>query len=486
MLRRELSKVLVASAGGALVLASRARAQSCSGSATPNYPTTGAETAAGITPTCTGYPPGSVLRYGADPTGASDSHVAFNNALKCNARVFDDYPGGGRYIITGTIQLQRTGQILQGQGYGESASLSGTSVKYTGSSGGIMLSFSNGSQNLNDCVLDGFFFDGNSLANMGLQLYNDSITGGSWRNTVRNCAVWNVTAGTNPTAVYFGLLDAAPSFANDSVLDGVWINNTARGFSGRGAIYRMRGCSVLACSDAAIHAEQGSVWDAQACVFSTNNRDFDGSNIQQFTASGCWFENSTLGIYRAASAHSVAFTGCFLHTFDTSLMMDFGDAAGYHFLGGNFIPTGTKSLAIVNVNPTATGEVIGQGIPMSYAGTGANVPLILPAAQTGTGAVRSASGTLSPGQQLILSTGRGTFLVGVDIWWPQSANVRSQATYSAFLFDGDNEGVVPIASRTGSGGGQSYTLTPSTNGLTLTNTGSQTVNAFISASGVIG
>jgi hypothetical protein len=228
------------------------------------------------------------------------------------------------------------------------------------------------------------------------------------------------------------------------------------------------------------------VWDAQGCVFTTNNRDFDGSSIHQFTATGCWFENSSLGIYRAAGAHSVAFTGWYLNTFNTSVMMDFGDAAGYHFLGGNFCPSDTKSLNIVNVNPTATGEVIGQSIPMSYAGTGANVPLILPAAQTGTGAVRSVSGTLSPGQQLILRTGRGTFFVGVDIWWTQSANVRSQATYSAFLFDGDNEGVVQIASRTGSGGGQSYTLAPSANGLTLTYTGSQTVNAFISASGVIG
>jgi hypothetical protein len=105
-----------------------------------------------------------------------------------------------------------------------------------------MLSFSNGSQNCTDCVLDGFFFEGNSLANVGLQLYDDNIPGGSWRNTVRNCAIWNVTAGMSPTAVYLGLglKYPAPAFANDSVFDGVWINNTARGFSGKGAIYRMR------------------------------------------------------------------------------------------------------------------------------------------------------------------------------------------------------------------------------------------------------
>jgi hypothetical protein len=416
----------------------------------------------------------------------SDSHVAFNNALKCNAHVFDDYPGGGRYVITGTIQFQRTGQTLQGQGYGESASLSGSSIKYTGSSGGVMLSFSNGSQNFSDCGLDGIFLDGNNLANIGIQLYNNGITGGNWRNAVRNCAIWNVTAGTSPTAIYFGLHGSAPSFANDPILDAVFINNTARGLAGNGAIYRLRGCTLLACSDAAIHAEDGSVWDAQSCVFSTNNRDFDGTNIQQFTASACWFENSTAGIYRAARAHSVAFTGCRLHTFDTSLMMDFGDAAGYHFLGGNYLAPGTSSLTIVNVNPTATGSVVGQGVQLIYAGSGANVPLDLPPVQTGTGAVRSASATLSPGQQLVLSTGRGTFLIGVDIWWTLSANVRSQATYSAFLFDGDNEGVVQIASRTGSGGGQSYILAPSTNGLTLTYTGGQTVNAFISASGVTG
>ena len=136
MERRDIARFLVAStsvAGAAALLRpATAQAQSCTGSASPNYPVTSAENAAGVVPSCTGYPPGSLLRYGADPTNGTPSEAAFNRALQCNARVFDDYPGGGRYVIAGTIQFQRTGQMLQGQGYGESTGTAGTSIQYIG------------------------------------------------------------------------------------------------------------------------------------------------------------------------------------------------------------------------------------------------------------------------------------------------------------------------------------------------------------------
>lgn len=493
MLRRDIATLLLASAAGAALPRQSQAQSSCPsllvpGADAPNYPQTYAEFHAQpqVVPSNQAYPPGSVLRYGADPCGVTSSDAAFNQALRCNALVFDDFPGGGTYIAANPITFQRDGQILKGQGFGEGDTSCGTCIKWVGTGPGPLISFSDGTKNYDDCVLEGFFLDGAGTANIGVELYNDSITGGNWRNTIRKCSIWNITAGTNASAIYGGLLDAAPSFANDAMLEGVFISNTARGISGNGAVYRLIACSIAACSDAGIHTGPGSFWNADGCVFSSNNRDFDGSNIQQFTATGCWFENSAVGIYRAATAHSLCLTGCFLHTFDTTAMMDFGDAAGYHMLNGNYIPAGTRSQNIINVNSSAVGAAIGQAIPMFYSGTGAEVPLILPAAQTGTGAVRSVSATLTSGQQLVLSLGRGTFFVGVDIWWTQSGNVRSQATYSAFLFDGDNEAVIPIASHTGSGGAQSYTLVPSVNSLTLTYTGSQTVSAYLSGAGVVG
>jgi len=386
-----------------------------------------------------------------------------------SAEPFDDYPGGGLYLVSQTIQFQRNGQRLLGQGYGEAGGAC-TTLKYSGSAGKIV-TFSNTAQNFSDCLIDGILLNGNNLANIGIEVYNDSFTGGSWRNKISNCAIWNVTSGTNPTAVFLGLSHAAPSFANDSIFDTLFIESAGRGFAGNGAMYRLIGCTVQGCSDAAIHAGSGSFWTASSTVFSTNGRDFDGTNIQMFSAFGCWFENSANGIYRAVTAHTASFQGCLLHTNSGSLLMDFGGAAGNVAICACEFGQGNASSVIANLNTTATYDFRLSGV--SSGGYG-------------KGNVRSASATLTNGQTLVLPLGRGTFFVGVDIWFTGSANQRSQATYSAFLFDGDNEAISLIASHTGSAGSQPYTLVPSTNSVTLTYTGTQTVNVFISGSGVTG
>jgi hypothetical protein len=58
------------------------------------------------------------------------------------AEPFDDYPGGGLYLVSETIQFQRNGQRLLGQGYGEAsagsqpytlaASTNSVTLTYTG------------------------------------------------------------------------------------------------------------------------------------------------------------------------------------------------------------------------------------------------------------------------------------------------------------------------------------------------------------------
>lgn len=88
------------------------------------YPQTAAESAFGITPTSYFYPPGNVLRYGADPSGALDSTAAFNQAtfatsvyvslpLTLPNQLQDIYIPPGTFLINGTVYV-RKGQRLRG------------------------------------------------------------------------------------------------------------------------------------------------------------------------------------------------------------------------------------------------------------------------------------------------------------------------------------------------------------------------------------
>lgn len=79
----------------------------------PSYNRTAAEIAAGVTPVNYGYPPGNVLRYGADSTGAADSTAAFTNDLSANTVV--NIPAGTFKLSTVSV-LQVFGKRLIGAG----------------------------------------------------------------------------------------------------------------------------------------------------------------------------------------------------------------------------------------------------------------------------------------------------------------------------------------------------------------------------------
>jgi hypothetical protein len=116
MHRRDISVALFASAAGSALLSERSEAQSCTA---PCYAQTSAESAAGVTPTNTAYPPGNVLRYGADPNGSADSTAAFNAATfatlsySLNGLLNEIVVPAGRYLINGTVYV-RKGQKLRG------------------------------------------------------------------------------------------------------------------------------------------------------------------------------------------------------------------------------------------------------------------------------------------------------------------------------------------------------------------------------------
>jgi hypothetical protein len=79
------------------------------------YPTTSAESAAGVTPTSCVYAPDDVRRYGADPNGTADSAAAFASASKA-AKFITLAPG--TYLIKsdiaiGPVVIFQTGAILK-------------------------------------------------------------------------------------------------------------------------------------------------------------------------------------------------------------------------------------------------------------------------------------------------------------------------------------------------------------------------------------
>src|SRR5262249_31146059 len=158
------------------------------------------------------------------------------------------------------------------------------------------------------------------------------------------------------------------------------IHNCMRGVWGHGAKYQLYSTTFYQCTESGIVGGPGSGWTIEGSIFSANGRDFDGANIQQADFSGCWFENSAQGIYRARTAHSASFTGCYLHTNNRESLMDFGNAAGYHFIAGHFVPSSTSSVRVVNVNPGALGSVLGQPLTLTHSG-GGDAPLVMLPAQ---------------------------------------------------------------------------------------------------------
>lgn len=92
MQRRDVSKLLLASAAGSAALTSRAQAQTCT---PPCYPQTASELAASITPVDTSLPPGNVKRYGAvgkaiavgPPATWHNDHDAIQKAIDSGAGV---------------------------------------------------------------------------------------------------------------------------------------------------------------------------------------------------------------------------------------------------------------------------------------------------------------------------------------------------------------------------------------------------------------
>lgn len=99
--------------------------------AAPRYDVTTAETYAGVTPTNDEYPAFHVDRYGADPTGASDSSPAFQSAVSVAEAMGNEgaeiVMGAGTYKISSLVTAP--GRVLfRGQGMNATRINAGTGV----------------------------------------------------------------------------------------------------------------------------------------------------------------------------------------------------------------------------------------------------------------------------------------------------------------------------------------------------------------------
>jgi hypothetical protein len=110
MQRRDLSRILLTATAAPLLAAKSVTAQT--GSA-PFYPQSAAESAAAVTPVNCNYPPGNVLRYGADPTGAMDSTAAIQSALNVAQAV---YLPAGHYSTSAALTNGITARRIHGDG----------------------------------------------------------------------------------------------------------------------------------------------------------------------------------------------------------------------------------------------------------------------------------------------------------------------------------------------------------------------------------
>lgn len=121
--RRDISRAIFGVAAASMLVARNADAATCPSG--PAFPQTPAESQAGVAPACTAYPPGNLLRYGADPTGVSSSDTALTNAIAV-ATVSGAAPPGpavvyapaGTYLFTTGVSTGNSSFTLTGDGRG--------------------------------------------------------------------------------------------------------------------------------------------------------------------------------------------------------------------------------------------------------------------------------------------------------------------------------------------------------------------------------
>lgn len=341
----------------------------------PFYGLSAAEAAAGVTPTnFSGYY-GSFSRYGIT-TSATDNGPAITNALKCNAKVYDDFVGNNAlYAVQSTIVFQAAGQILQGRGFGDNNTAIGagaayaprTTLKWTGAATGVVITVYNSAAGVNfsECQINDLCIDGNNLANQGVQAYNNAVSTGAWRHQLQRLSIINCNNGAGACGIFLGN-GTVNANANDFDVADCFIQNCTIGAAGGGATMGFRRTTFSGCASYGLNLSTGAFCFCHQCIFSGNGQDVNATAIQQFADDSSWFENSTNGIYKATTSHSANFHKSVLHTANSGFLINWNAAAGNCTVIGCSIAASSASNLIENHNASYEYDYTGSVIATDF------------------------------------------------------------------------------------------------------------------------
>jgi len=181
---------------------------------------------------------GSLLRYGADPTGVSDSHAALLAAANANSDVFDDYPGGGAYLFNSETVLTNYPVRIRGQKalvVNNNVVLNGTQFKLATAAGaGAAILRTTGFFASLDVLDIGFTFQTQTIGQIGLRFSLDFRY-----SRIRGCVFQGGGTGSRTTSIgiqcdgggtFSGDVIVAENFFLGGLLRGCWIKGSSTTF----------------------------------------------------------------------------------------------------------------------------------------------------------------------------------------------------------------------------------------------------------------
>lgn len=191
----------------------------------PTAAETAAATANGVT-LRTVFPYGAMRRYGMDPTGAADSHPGLLTAVSCNADVWDDYPGGGMYLLGTETVLANYPITIRGQAKaapGSSSGNVGTIFKLMGSAGAGAACLRTNAFTFGLNVRSiGFQWQVLTTGQIGIRCSNDLRA-----SSITDCSFGGAqTAGTTVIGMQF---DSASVFSGDVVIRDNYLTGLIKG-----------------------------------------------------------------------------------------------------------------------------------------------------------------------------------------------------------------------------------------------------------------
>lgn len=329
MRRRDIAKALALSSGS-VVLSREVAAQACT---PPCYPVTTAETAASVTPTNYTYPPGNLLRYGADPTGVAVSDSAMVQALAVVAanaqnggKIYlpanPDKPSTANYYLFNNpwILNQLSGVTIYGDGGATGGAGPATKVVYAGTGTAHFIQMTSAA----GCKIQQMQLvnSSNSFTGALIRCGNDGTHGDS-----ALCAVEDVTFIATSSSYHLDLDKCIEftarrcNFANGAVsVFGQHVNSYSN-------VIKFYECQWTNCAATPVNYG-GESWLFDTCTFEplSNGRASAFGSLATTPCVGLTFINCWFGDANVAGGTWVTVFG-----------------AGFTFTGGNYVST---------VNPT--------------------------------------------------------------------------------------------------------------------------------------